>query len=267
MARIGFLTRYEHLPEFSAFVKENFECFNLQDSIVEVDYIFSAPNYPFCKVDDNIVKETKCKAVITPSTGTNHILTDLVPVLSIKKDKILENITSTAEHNLYLILYLLRNLEPRRQASNLTLGILGYGRLGKILKRICTPIFKDIFVKDIETEDSEFFKQTDVLSINVDLNPTTEDLINVDYINQFKKAIFIVNTSRGEIVNEYELFNLLLDGKVIGYATDVIKEEHSAKPTPLKIYSDKRVLITPHVGGTSIEAQEMAYKHVIKKVL
>lgn len=265
--RIGFLTKYKHLPLFTKFVEENFECIDLSKKITQVDYIFSAPNYNLCTVTDKLVEETKCIGVITPSTGTNHIQTRLVPTYSIKNDKILEEITSTAEHNLYLILRLLRTSHPIHQASDLTLGILGYGRLGKILHNISAKIFKDIKIKDIDYQDDDFFEETDILSINVDYTDSNKEFINKKYINQFKKDLFIVNTSRGELVNENDILELVYDRKIIGYGTDVIQHEFSPLPTPFKIYSDSRIIITPHVGGTAIEAQEKAYKHVITKIL
>ena len=53
---------------------------------------------------------------------------------------------------------------------------------------------------------------------------------------------------------------------ILGYATDVIKEEHSTKATNLKISNDPRIIKTSHIGGTAIQAQEVAYKHVISKL-
>jgi len=265
--KIGFLTKYKHLPEFSSFVESKFECIDLHKGIVEVDYIFSAPNYTLSEVDDSLVENTKCKAVITPSTGTNHIKTNLVPIISIKNDKILESITSTAEHNLLLILRLAREIEPYRQLSSLNLGILGYGRLGKILHRIATPIFKNIYTADKEYQDKDFYSKTDILSINIDLTEDNYDFINKSYVEKFSKNIYIVNTARGEVVNEEEISILTYDGKVLGYGTDVIKEEFNSTATTMKSYYNPKIIVTRHIGGTAIEAQETAYRHLINKVL
>lgn len=264
--RIGFRTPYKHLPNFSSYVESLYTCIDISKEIQEVDYIFSAPNYPKCLVDRKLIEDTKAKAILTPSTGTNHIVLDDITVFSITNDPILTEITSTAEHNLFLTLKLVRNIEPIRQLSDLTLGILGYGRLGKMLKERTGKLYKDVKVKDKTYEDKNFFSDIDILSINVDLNSTSNELVDRSFIERFKKKLFIVNTSRGEVVNEEEVIDLLYSNKVLGYATDVIQEEHTNKYTVLKSENHRNLFVTPHTGGTAIDAQEKAYKRVIEKL-
>lgn len=264
MNSIGFLTPYKHLPEFTKFVESNFIC--KTEKVLECDYLFAAPNYISFIIDDDFIKDSKVKAIITPSTGDNHINVS-IPVISIKNDNILEEITSTAEHNLYLCLALPRQIETIVELKEKTLGILGYGRLGKILEKLCKPIFKNIVKSDREFTDDLFYEDTDFLSINIDYRKSNDNFINWGYVDRFKKNIYIINTSRGEVVNEEDVINLIYGGKVLGYATDVIKEEHTTIGTILKTTYDNRVLITPHIGGTAIEAQEKAYKRVIEKIL
>ena len=154
MNSIGFLTPYKHLPEFSKFVETNFIC--KTDNILECDYIFAAPNYLNFIIDDKFLKDSKVKAIITPSTGDNHINVS-IPVISIKNDSILEQIHSTAEHNLYLCLAIPRQIGTIVELKEKTLGILGYGRLGKILEKITKPIFKQVLKADIDFVDNNFF--------------------------------------------------------------------------------------------------------------
>lgn len=266
--KIGFLTPYKHLPDFSEFVENKFTCIDLRKNIEKVDVIFSAPNYPNCSVDENIVSKCNAKFIVSPSTGTNHISVNSIPVIDIKNDKVLDTIPSTAEHNIYLILSLIRNATPVQQLSDLDLGILGYGRLGKMLDSKCYYLFNDVLLKDINMEDDGFFSDTDVLSINIDLKKENINFINKEFINKFNKNIFIVNTSRGEVVNEEDILELIDSGKVLGYATDVIKEEYTNINTPLKnIENSNKIIITPHVGGVALGAQESAYKRSIEKLL
>ena len=89
-------------------------------------------------------------------------------------------------------------------------------------------------------------------------------ILNLPF-NKFRKNIYIVNTSRGEVVDEEDIVKAIVNNRVLGYATDVIKEEHTPIYTILKDNNDKRILRTPHIGGTAIEAQEKAYKRVIEK--
>lgn len=263
---IGFLTPYNHLPIFTKFVESEYRCVNLNKDPQHVDFIFSAPNYSNCIVSDTEVLKFTPTAIISPSTGTNHITTTLVPVIDIKNDEVLEHIPSTAEHNLYLILSLIRTASPIQQLGDLTLGILGYGRLGKMLHSKCAKLFKSIEYKDINEQTPNFYTDTDILSLNIDLTEDNLNIIDSKFLSKFNKELFIVNTSRGEIVNEEELIIEIKNNKVLGYATDVIKEENSNINTPLKEHSKaSNIFITPHIGGTAIGAQELAYKRTVIK--
>jgi len=272
MKTIGFLTPYQHLPEFADYVKSKFKCISMvglpKDKLnifKSVNYLFAAPNYLKYVIEEKDIEGTGIKGIITPSTGDNHINVT-IPVISIKNDSILKEIYSTAEHNLYLCLALPRQIGTIVELKEKTLGILGYGRLGKILEKITKPLFKQVLKADIDFIDDNFFSDTDFLSINIDYKDANIDYINEEFVGKFKKNIYIVNTSRGEVVDEVDILKGLYEGKVIGYATDVIKEEHTSKATVLKVENSNKILITPHIGGTAIEAQEKAYKRVIEKV-
>ena len=150
MASIGFLTPYKHLTEFKNYVENNFKCLDLSKIKKEeikmfkgVDYLFGAPNYLNYIIEDNDIKGTNIKGIISPSTSLNHIKVKSVPIFSIKNDKVLDTITSTAEHNLYLILAIIRQTGKIQELSKMTLGILGYGRLGKLIYNISKNIFNN----------------------------------------------------------------------------------------------------------------------------
>jgi lactate dehydrogenase-like 2-hydroxyacid dehydrogenase len=306
---IGFLTPFKHLPEFTKYAFSKCKIIDITSIKKEeinyfkgIDFLFAAPNYLNYSIEEHHIKDTNLKGILSPSTGINHINVKSIPVISIKKDKVLESITSTAEHNLYLMLSILRQTNNIQELSELNLGILGYGRLGKILHNICKPIFKKISICDIDYMHENFFEDTDILSINIDL--TEKNIKGVKFgkdvkdqngniidfkvssyttlfetpakikanmangnIDKFNKKLFIVNTARGEVVNEDELLDQIYEGKVLGYATDVIKEEYSGKATNIKITSDYRIIRTPHIGGTALQAQEKAYKRTLEKLL
>lgn len=267
METIGFLTPYKHLPAFTKYVEKKYICksITIHSSLENIDYIFIAPNYGIT-IDESFIKGSKVKKVLSPSTGTNHIDIKTVPVISIKNDWVLNTITSTAEHNLYLCLAIMRQIGTIEELSTKTLGILGFGRLGKMLYFMAKPIFKRVLHSDMNYTDEGFFSKTDFLSINIDNSKQNEKYINKQFVNRFKKPIFIINTARGEVVNESDLAECIKQKTVLGYATDVIQEEYTDTPTYLKQTSDPRILVTPHIGGTAIQAQEKAYKATIQKV-
>ena len=274
MRTIAFLTPYRHLPSFSNRVSEHYNCLDLsdltdleqQELLKTCDYVFAAPNYINYTLTEEMIKGGNVKKIISPSTGLNHIEITSIPTIHIKNDPVLKDIWSTAEHNLYLLLKVCR--EPNTSIAELhskNLGILGYGRLGSMVKKLTRPLFNKVYTMDKDHNKPEFFKEIDFLSINVDLNDTTKEFINKRFLKKFKKKLFIVNTSRGEVINEKDLKTLLEKREVLGYATDVIQDEHTASESVLKNKKIINVTITPHIGGTALESQEKAYNRVLEK--
>jgi D-3-phosphoglycerate dehydrogenase / 2-oxoglutarate reductase len=272
MDRILFITPIKHLPVFYNYVYKNYEFVELtnstyndvKDIIKQYDILFCAPNHQTFIIDEDLVKDTNIKCICSPSTGLNHINVDSVPIISIKNDKVIESIWSTAEHTLYLILSIVRHIKPVRELHDKTLGIIGYGRLGQMLEEMCKNVFKEIIVVDKSKEYyDELFEKCDVLSLHVDLNSTSYQMINEKFLNNFKKNIYIVNTSRGEIVNEEDINSSLLSGRLLGYATDVLQTEYNSKESIFK--NNDKVIVTPHIAGVTLEAQERTYIRTLKK--
>ena len=273
MYKILFITPVNHLREFYSKVFKNFEILELINPTYEdvkthighFDILFCAPNHQQFIIDEDLIRGTKIQSIVTPSTGVNHIDIDSVPIISIKGDKILESIWSTAEHTLHLIMSIVRHNKPLTELQDKTLGIIGDGRLGKMVEYLCQNIFKKVIVVDKDYGDKEkLFFESDVVSLHVDLNPSSYEMINKKYMQQFRKDIYLVNTSRGEIVNEEDINELLLTGRISGYGTDVLQTEYVREKSILE--SNHKVLITPHIAGTSIEAQEKAYNRVLEKI-
>ena len=131
-----------------------------------------------------------------------------------------------------------------------------------MLEKLCTPLFKEVICVD-KNDSYDKLKDIDVLSIHIDLNPTTYQMINKKFINKLNKSVYIVNTSRGEVVNENDINDYLNIGKVIGYATDVTQDEYTEDYSVIK--NNPNVYITPHIAGVTLEAQEKAYKRVLEK--
>lgn len=273
MKNILFITPINHLRSFYSEVFKRFKFLELMNPTYEdvkthirnFDILFCAPNYQKFIVDEELIKDSNIECIVSPSTGLNHIDVDSVPIISIKNDKILESIWSTAEHTLYLILSIVRHTTPSIELQDKTLGIIGDGRLGKMVEYLCQNIFKKVIVVDKDYGDKEkLFFESDIVSLHVDLNPSTYQMINKKYMQQFRKSIYLVNTSRGELVNEEDINELLLKDRISGYATDVLQTEYVEEKSILE--SNHKVLITPHIAGTSIEAQEKAYNRVLEKI-
>ena len=147
-----------------------------------------------------------------------------------------------------------------------TLGILGLGRIGlEVLKRSTgfpmKVIYHDLIRRDeFETEYGveyvsfdELLKQSDILTIHVDLNPSSRGIIGPEELEKMKPTSLIVNTSRGSVINESALVKALKEGKIGGAALDVFETE----PTPLanQLLSMPNVLATPHIASASWETR------------
>tara|TARA_B100000315_G_scaffold247041_1_gene275177 strand:+ start:1854 stop:2618 length:765 start_codon:yes stop_codon:yes gene_type:complete len=240
-------------------------------------------------------------AIATASTGTNHIDKDYVlsrniNVFSLTEEReVIRKISSTAEHAFALTLSSMRRLIQShnqaldgewdytkyigRQMNFLTIGIIGYGRLGSLYADYCKAFgskiivydpYKEINVKGIKQVSNiqDLLSVADVISLHVHVNKETTNMINYDVFSKIKNDVLIVNTSRGEIVNETDLVNFLGKNHNARYATDVLTNEiRDRESSPLFQYAknnDGQVIITQHIGGMTIEAQQIAYNHAAK---
>ena len=150
-----------------------------------------------------------------------------------------------------------------------TLGIIGYGNIGSQLSVLAEALGMKVIFYDIETRmplgnavDKKTLKdvvsQADVISLHVPENATTKNLINKTNLKYFKNGSILINYARGEVVDLQALSKAIKDGTLGGAAIDVfpVEPEKNGDPfdTPLKNLPN--VLLTPHIGGSTEEAQE-----------
>ena len=126
---------------------------------------------------------------------------------------------------------------------------------------------KDLNTVQINELLDIFLKICDAISLHVHVNEETKHMINKDILDIGIK--YLINTSRGEIVNESDVIAALKSGKLKGYGTDVIEEEFGfLEKSPFFKDENKGLnfILTPHVGGMTIEGQQKAYKWSIEKI-
>ncbi|WP_085833900.1 D-2-hydroxyacid dehydrogenase [Clostridium merdae] len=154
-----------------------------------------------------------------------------------------------------------------------TLGILGFGRIGRRVGELGRAFMMDVvaydpFLKpeDFEKEHSkgmeidELLKVADYISIHIPLTPDTKDLFNAASIEKMKSGAVVLNMSRGGIVNEQDMYEALKANKIGGYATDVMENELAAGglgegagfDSPL--FECENFIVTPHLGAQSTDA-------------
>ncbi len=272
--------------------------------IKDVDAIYTNPNKSKVFLDKKVFSHANnLKVICTASTGTNHInKQDLksfsIELLSLTEEReTIDKISSTAEHALALTMTSLRNIPQShesvmlddwnyedfigRQVDKLTIGVIGYGRLGSKYSSYCTGLgatvlvydpYKEVKDKDITQEQNieSIFKKSDVISIHVHVNDETKNLIDKKLLVLAKKNLLLINTARGEVINEEDLINFLSKNPQAKCAVDVLSNEIKSRKDNLLLNFAKKsqqVIITPHIGGMTIEAQEIAFNHAASMLL
>ncbi|TSC67481.1 MAG: putative D-isomer specific 2-hydroxyacid dehydrogenase NAD-binding [Parcubacteria group bacterium Gr01-1014_73] len=237
----------------------------------------------------------KLKVIATATTGLDHI--DLVyakekgiEVLSLRgEEEFLNTITGTAELAFGLLIDLFRfttwafedvkNYHWRREnwkglsLYGKTLGVVGLGRLGKMMARFgkafgMKVLFTDPNISpkdfpDYEKADLEnLLRRSDAVSLHVHLSKKTENFLAKKEFALMKKGAVLVNTSRGKIVNEKDLLAALESGQLGGYATDVLADELSFETTGFKKHSlveyaknHQNLIVMPHIGGMTTDSR------------
>lgn len=153
------------------------------------------------------------------------------------------------------------------QLHGKTLGIVGYGSIGQRIAKLCRAFGMKILAYDpYKFKDSdndviftstlkELAEQADILTVHCKDTPQTYHLIDKSIFSCMKKSAFFINTSRGAIVDEKALIDVLLNNDIAGAALDVFDQEPLPVDHPL-ITNCKNVVITPHLAGATYEAIE-----------
>ena len=210
------------------------------------------------------------------------------------------NAQAVAEHALGMLLSLLNNLnkadievrngiwkrEKNRgyELSGKTIGIIGYGNNGSAFAKVlrgfgCNVLAYDKYLEYFNTDWAEqvelqvIFERADVLSLHIPLTEETTFLFNDDFLGNFNKPFYLINTSRGKCVNTNTILRGLKTKKIFGACLDVfdfenISFEHIEKSETLKdlINSDK-VILSPHIAGWTFESYEKLSKILLTKIL
>lgn len=158
-----------------------------------------------------------------------------------------------------------------------TLGVIGFGRIGRLVAERCDAFGMRVIVFDpkLTAEDikqrggysvsfDDLLKQSDIITLHLPLNNETRGMINVEAFSKMKKGVRVINAARGGLIVESALLAALESGQVAGAALDVFETE---PPAQSALVSHERVVCTPHVGGQTIEAQARAAVDISNEVL
>ena len=149
----------------------------------------------------------------------------------------------------------------------MSLGIVGYGRLGKKVAKIArsfgmTVDYYDPYVRGGVNNIIELVEKSDVLSLHAVSNYETKNLISREVLSYLKEDSIVVNTARGELLDTEALVDLLEDGKLWGAALDTVDGEYSSNfihdfiNSRVLNYANKNdnLILTPHIAGSTVDA-------------
>ncbi|NEQ45388.1 MAG: hydroxyacid dehydrogenase [Leptolyngbya sp. SIOISBB] len=251
-------------------------------------------------IGDNIFRVArKLRYLVSATTGLDHIdleaaASNRVKIICLRDcpEKI-KSISSTAEHTLGLLLALARSLPQAtshvlngnwnrnqfwgHQLQGKQLGIVGFGRIGRMVANYGIAFGMQPVAYDIDTSKiyppilsvslEELVNTSDFISVHVTADPENHHLIDQSTISQFKTGSFFVNTSRGRIVDSRALADAVISGKIMGAAVDVIEGEEfgeiNSDPLVLCAREGYNVIITPHIGGATVDAISQAELSVV----
>jgi D-3-phosphoglycerate dehydrogenase len=203
------------------------------------------------------------------------------------------NTISAAEHTIALMLALARHI-PQASAvlksgvwqrsnflgtevRNKTLGIIGLGNVGSDVARrakalemrliaydpfISVEYARKLHVEFVSLE--QLFKESDFITLHVPLTPATKGLIGVKALALMKPTVRIINTARGGIIDEKALAKAIKEKRVAGAAIDVFDTEPTTKSI---LFEEDNVIVTPHLGASTTEAQVMVAKDVAEQII
>lgn len=155
-----------------------------------------------------------------------------------------------------------------------TLGLVGIGDIGEAVAKIATAMGMNVLVNRASNKPhdlykvvslEELFTNSDVISLHCPLTKENEGFMNKEAFKLMKETAFLINTARGQLINEQDLANALTHDEIAGAALDVLSQEPPQKDHPLS--SAKNLIITPHIAWASLEARRRLMKDVALNIM
>ncbi|MDC9722015.1 MAG: 2-hydroxyacid dehydrogenase [Urechidicola sp.] len=256
------------------------------------------------KIDQQFIETaTNLKFIARVGAGLENIDCDFAESKNIKLIAAPEgNSNAVGEHTLGMILSLFNKLnkadrevkdgkwlrENNRgiELDGLTVGLIGYGNMGKAFAKklrgfdvetICYDIKDGVGDENCKQVSlKELQQKTDVLSLHTPFNKLSHNMVNINFINQFSKQFWLINTARGNAVVTDDLVTALMEAKILGAGLDVLEYEKTSfenlfdsdsLPAAFEsLTTAKNVLLSPHVAGWTVTSKTKLAQTIVNKI-
>lgn len=267
--------------------------------LADVEVLFAPLG--FAVSDERMGRCPKLRAVVSNTTGVPHIDLDAarrrgVAVCALHDEpQFLESVTSTAEHTIGLLMAVWRRIPAAhaaasrgewnrrpwaapRMLSRMRLGIVGYGRLGRRVAKVADALgmkvaYYDPYVPGGLGSLIALASQSDVLSLHAPANSQTVNLVSRTVLEALPRGAVVINAARGELLDLDALLDLMEAGHIAAAALDTIVGEYD--PEFSGTFGASRVaqyarehdtlILTPHIGGSTVDAWRETERFVIEK--
>ena len=259
----------------------------LEKHLHDVSVLIATPFWPAYVTRDRIEKAPNLRLLLTAGVGSDHFDLAAAAERNVTVAEITgSNVVSVAEHVVMQILILVRNYVPAyyevieggwdigkiaaksHDLEDKIVGIVGMGRIGQRVAARLKPFDVHTYYFDsrrLSTAEEQvlgarysqldvLIRSCDVISINIPLTPATQGFFDRDRLYSMKKGAYLVNTARGRIVDTDALVEVMEQGHLAGYAGDVWYPQPAPADHPWRNMPNHAM--TPHVSGTSLEAQK-----------
>ena len=252
------------------------------------------------KMDEDFL--SKChnlKFIARAGSGLENIDEEYAKSKNIKCFNAAEgNRQAVAEHTLGMLLSLFNNLnrsdkEVRSgvwerevntgvELAGKTIGIIGYGNNGSAFAEVLSGFGVRILAYDkylekykYQSSMQEIFQKADVLSLHIPLTAETTYLVGENFIHQFEKPIYIINTARGKCVHSKDLVTAMKNGKVLGACLDVLEYEKSSfedlerkelLPELQYLFDSAKTILSPHIAGWTHQSSQKIAEVLVQKI-
>jgi len=273
----------------------------LEAELIDADVLFVRLSH---MIDAELLHKTNAlRVIVSPTTGLNHIDCDTatkmgIEIISLRGEgHLLADIFSTAELTWGLLLSLARRIGPAHKSvidgewnrqsfrgqdlHRKTIGIVGLGRLGKMVATYARAFGMDVIYHDPFVEAADYTKtsslvslcsDSDIVSLHANWSAENNGFFNETCFGAMKSSTFFINTSRGELVDECALHRALCEKRIAGAAVDVLCEENDKSVTSSRLLrsyakTHDNLIITPHVGGATLDSMQRTELHLTRKLL